>query len=161
VNPADKGKGVPASEQRQSGSSSLRHSREGLSINDTIAGDLNLSVGSRGVDVSGVETGSGAAAGLTSTSPTRSGSPAPRIVPPAQGSGTTPRATSGLTQDASSDRRGRSTATSVTPEEISARAYRCWQERGCPDGSPEIDWSRAERELDQERQRSRASAAGA
>lgn len=39
-------------------------------------------------------------------------------------------------------------------DEIAARAYRCWNERGCPEGSPEIDWSRAEQELRREREAS-------
>ncbi|MBS1857939.1 MAG: DUF2934 domain-containing protein [Acidobacteria bacterium] len=30
---------------------------------------------------------------------------------------------------------------------IAALAYRLWQERGCPEGSSEIDWYRAERQL--------------
>ena len=30
---------------------------------------------------------------------------------------------------------------------ISDRAYELWLERGCPEGSPEEDWYRAEREL--------------
>lgn len=30
--------------------------------------------------------------------------------------------------------------------EIAVLAYRYWQERGCPEGSPEEDWYRAERE---------------
>jgi hypothetical protein len=30
---------------------------------------------------------------------------------------------------------------------IAALAYQLWQGRGCPEGSPEIDWFRAEREL--------------
>jgi hypothetical protein len=30
---------------------------------------------------------------------------------------------------------------------ISKRAYELWLERGCPEGSPEEDWYRAEREL--------------
>lgn len=30
---------------------------------------------------------------------------------------------------------------------IAARAYQLWQERGCPVGSPENDWLRAEEEL--------------
>jgi hypothetical protein len=34
-----------------------------------------------------------------------------------------------------------------THEEICQRAYSLWEERGCPDGSPEVDWYRAEREL--------------
>ena len=32
-------------------------------------------------------------------------------------------------------------------ESIAELAYRYWQERGCPIGSPEEDWYRAEREL--------------
>jgi hypothetical protein len=31
--------------------------------------------------------------------------------------------------------------------EIARLAYEYWQARGCPDGSPEDDWFRAEREL--------------
>ena len=31
--------------------------------------------------------------------------------------------------------------------EIAALAYELWVERGCPDGSPEEDWYRAERQL--------------
>ena len=30
---------------------------------------------------------------------------------------------------------------------IAALAYQLWHARGCPDGSPEIDWLRAEEEL--------------
>jgi hypothetical protein len=30
---------------------------------------------------------------------------------------------------------------------IAARAYTLWQERGCPIGSPEEDWFRAEEDL--------------
>jgi hypothetical protein len=32
-------------------------------------------------------------------------------------------------------------------EEIAKRAYHFWEERGRPLGSPEVDWSRAERHL--------------
>ena len=32
-------------------------------------------------------------------------------------------------------------------ERIAMRAYECWHERGCPEGSPEVDWHRAENEL--------------
>lgn len=35
----------------------------------------------------------------------------------------------------------------ATEEQIAVLAYRLWQERGCPIGSPEIDWFRAEQEL--------------
>lgn len=31
---------------------------------------------------------------------------------------------------------------------IARLAYQYWQERGCPDGSPEEDWLRAERDLE-------------
>jgi hypothetical protein len=30
---------------------------------------------------------------------------------------------------------------------VAARAYELWQLRGCPEGSPEVDWYEAEREL--------------
>ncbi len=62
----------------------------GLSINDTIARNANLSVGSQGVDTSGVAAGAGAGAGSTSLTPTPDDSPAPQLVPGARGTGTTP-----------------------------------------------------------------------
>ena len=34
------------------------------------------------------------------------------------------------------------------PDQIAALAYLHWHARGCPDGSPEEDWFRAERELE-------------
>ena len=40
-------------------------------------------------------------------------------------------------------------------DEIAALAYALWQLRGCPDGSPDEDWFRAEAEL---RQRSETAA---
>jgi Protein of unknown function (DUF2934) len=36
----------------------------------------------------------------------------------------------------------------VTQEEISHRAYNLWMERGCPTGSGQEDWFRAENELE-------------
>jgi hypothetical protein len=33
------------------------------------------------------------------------------------------------------------------PEEIARLAYTYWEERGCPDGSSDDDWYRAEEEL--------------
>lgn len=36
---------------------------------------------------------------------------------------------------------------SPTQDEIEQVAYRLWQERGAPIGSPEVDWERAEQEL--------------
>lgn len=44
-------------------------------------------------------------------------------------------------------------ATRTTPtaesihEQIAALAYALWQERGCPEGSPEVDWFAAETKL--------------
>jgi hypothetical protein len=32
-------------------------------------------------------------------------------------------------------------------QQIALRAYEFWQERGCPLGTPEADWFRAEQEL--------------
>ena len=38
--------------------------------------------------------------------------------------------------------------TEPTSEDVvSKRAYELWLERGCPEGSPEEDWYRAEREM--------------
>ena len=36
---------------------------------------------------------------------------------------------------------------SLRHELIAVVAYRFWHERGCPDGSPETDWFRAEEHL--------------
>ena len=41
-----------------------------------------------------------------------------------------------MTSDNDSDRK-----------EIERLAYAFWQERGCPLGSPEVDWLRAEKEM--------------
>ena len=132
---------------------------QGLSINDTIAGGANLSVGSRGVDTSGVKSGSGAGAGMTSVTPGESGgSPAPNVVPGARGAGMTPRGSTGVDQTPTTRL---DAANEPTAGEISARAYRCWHERGCPEGSPEVDWHRAQEELRRERQARRSAAATA
>ncbi len=158
----------------------LERPRAGLSINDTIAADANLSVGARGTDVSGVRTGSGAGAGMTSVTPGGSGgSPAPNIVPGARSSGTTPRGTTGVDQSPTTrvnEASGRGEAMSgreqmtsgrtnvgsgPSDEEIGARAYRCWHERGCPHGSSEVDWHRAEEELRREREKQRSAGASA
>jgi len=34
-----------------------------------------------------------------------------------------------------------------SPDSIAALAYEFWHARGCPEGSPEVDWFRAEQEL--------------
>jgi hypothetical protein len=119
-----------------------RRTKAGLSIRDTVAGDTTLSVGS---------TGAGAGAGLTSTTPGNSGSPAPSIVPGARSSGTTPRGDSLSSQQPTASFDSSSVESngsdSLGHHEIAARAYDCWRERGCPDGSAEEDWRRAEEEL--------------
>ena len=140
--------------------------RQGLSINDTIAASANMSVGSRGVDTSGTAVGAGAGAGTTYLTPEADESAAPTVVPGARGSGTTPRGDAMTGQpattrlDAGTEGQAAYTSTEGQPaygftvEEISERAYRCWHRRGCPHGSPEVDWEsaveelRAERELD-------------
>lgn len=35
----------------------------------------------------------------------------------------------------------------MNQQEIAELAYELWQAGGCPDGSPEVDWFRAEQEL--------------
>ncbi|MBV9267076.1 MAG: DUF2934 domain-containing protein [Acidobacteriaceae bacterium] len=121
--------------------------RSGLSINDTIAADANLSVGSRGTDVSGVRAGAGAGAGSTYVTPASRGeSPAPNVVPDARGSGMTPLSDTAPGQTPTRHLSPEETR-SLTHEEIASHAYRCWHQRGCPEGSPEEDWHRAEREL--------------
>jgi hypothetical protein len=138
-------KGKPKTDdlEEQEASNRARRSR-GLSINETVASNANLSVGSRGVDVSGVRSGAGAGAGMTMTTPgSAAESPAPNIVPGATATGTTPRGEASRQQVPTM----RMDEEGPTREEIAARAYRCWQERGCPEGSAEEDWCRAEEEL--------------
>ena len=36
---------------------------------------------------------------------------------------------------------------SASHESIALRAFQLWQDRGCPVGSPEVDWEQAEDEL--------------
>lgn len=36
---------------------------------------------------------------------------------------------------------------------ITERAYQCWQRRGRPIGSPEVDWYRAENDFKREQER--------
>ena len=37
--------------------------------------------------------------------------------------------------------------TEIASGEVALRAYRLWEKRGCPFGSPEEDWFRAEQEI--------------
>jgi hypothetical protein len=132
---------------------SLRARRRGLSINDTVAAGPNMSVGARGFDVSGVEGGAGAGAGMTNVTPGERGeSPAPNVVPGGRGTGNAPRGDWNV-QDQAHD----NPDLGPTNEEIAARAYQCWLERGSPQGTPEEDWSRAEQELRRQRSQGRAS----
>lgn len=128
--------------------------RQGLSINDTIAADANLSVGGRGVDTSGVVSGAGAGAGSTTLTPGNSGSPAPRVVPGAASTGTTPRGDSGLSASPNpgADLQRENTA-GPTDDEIGERAHLHWIARGRPHGSPEVDWISARQELIEDRRR--------
>lgn len=50
-------------------------------------------------------------------------------------------------QDASPETSGPSAELPPDYEQIASLAYALWQQRGCPDGSPEEDWFRAEKEL--------------
>jgi len=81
----------PLTEEERRARMKARPAR-GLSINDTVARDANLSVGARGVDTSGVSAGAGAGAGSTLLTPAESGSPAPQVLPPGRGTGTTANA---------------------------------------------------------------------
>ena len=75
--------------------SSAEKPRAGLSVNDTVAANANLSVGGRGADTSGVRAGSGAGAGGTHLSAASSNrSPVPNVEPGPGGVGTTPLSTS-------------------------------------------------------------------
>jgi hypothetical protein len=164
----------PKSGSEQAGAGSAK----GLSINDTIAGDTLLSTGSGGVDTSGVRAGAGAGAGTASLNTSPSGSPAPNVVGGSRGTGATPgsatstgqspvgRAETGVpgTGRTELDLAGDDNAdygdVSLSSDEISSRAFDYWCERGCPEGSPEVDWQRAEAEI-RARRRSRTSAANA
>jgi len=42
---------------------------------------------------------------------------------------------------------GATTSSSPQTEEIASRAYKIWQERGCPEGFDEVHWHLAEQEI--------------
>jgi hypothetical protein len=46
---------------------------------------------------------------------------------------------------------------SYSHEHIAQLAYKLWQERGCPEGTPEVDWDRAMQLLDQPSQSNMAT----
>jgi hypothetical protein len=39
------------------------------------------------------------------------------------------------------------TAATDFHEQVARLAYALWQERGCPEGTPEVDWFQAEQQL--------------
>jgi hypothetical protein len=120
-----------------------RRPRRGLSVNDTVAGGPNMSVGARGFDVSGVEGGAGAGAGMTQVTPGSQGeSPAPNVVPGARGTGNAPRGDWTI-----HEQQGADPTLGPTNDEIASRAYEIWNECGCPHGSHEEHWLQAEQEL--------------
>ena len=45
------------------------------------------------------------------------------------------------------DSTAKSAEPAPTQDQIAELAYTLWQQRGCPDGSPEVDWLEAEEEL--------------
>jgi hypothetical protein len=42
------------------------------------------------------------------------------------------------------------TSKAITDDMIASRAYEKWEQRGCPEGEPEVDWFAARAELEQE-----------
>jgi hypothetical protein len=79
---------APLTEEERRARAKAKPAR-GLSINDTVARDANMSVGARGVETSGVSAGAGAGAGSTVLTPTPAESAAPKVVPGSRGTGTT------------------------------------------------------------------------
>jgi len=156
---------VPETEGTKSGKKVEGGNRTGLSIKDTVAGPANLSIGSIGVETSGASSGAGVGAGMTYTSATTAGeSPSPAILPGERGSGTTVRGASNNAAPAAAmpstdtevhnaSNASRGGDKSYGSDDVAAHAYRCWHERGCPEGSPEVDWHRAEEELRNRRAR--------
>jgi Protein of unknown function (DUF2934) len=138
------------SEQQQR----AKQPRQGLSINDTIAADANLSVGGRGVDTSGVKAGAGAGAGSSHVTAGNSGSPAPTVVPGASSTGTTPLGDSGLSHSPNPGASAqRESGSGPTDDEIAERAHSYWIQRGRPHGSAHVDWDRARQDLIEEHRR--------
>lgn len=125
----------------------VRARRRGLSINDTIAAEANMSVGARGVDFSGVEGGAGAGAGTTYLTPGESGeSPAPNVIPGSRGTGSAPRGNWIIQEQP-----GSNPDLGPNRDEIAVRAHEIWNECGCPHGSHEEHWFQAENEVRQRR----------
>ena len=162
----DKTKGGGNDASPVSGSDAARATkpRAGLSINDTVAADASLSVGSRGVDVSGARAGAGAGTGGTHLSSGAVGeSPAVQVKAGPTGTGTTPLgdATRSQVTTMGGSSSGEGDMEMLDYDEVSTHAYNMWHERGRPHGSPEEDWHRAEQEVRERRAKQRTSAASA
>ena len=110
----------------------------GLSVNDTVAANGNPSVGAQGVDTSGVNAGAGAGAGMTRLD--SSASSVPEIVPGSRGSGTT---TAGASSTQAAQAAFPEDTHDYSEADLSQAAYEAWCDRGCPEGSPEVDWQTA------------------
>ena len=54
---------------------------------------------------------------------------------------------SGATEPQSMEEPASLAGNEITVETIARRAYELWVERGCPEGTPEVDWFCAEQEL--------------
>jgi hypothetical protein len=56
-------------------------------------------------------------------------------------------ATALLNKPASESKRKNSATAAPEPDHVAELAYTLWESRGCPIGSPEDDWFKAEQEL--------------
>ena len=56
-------------------------------------------------------------------------------------------ATALLNKPASESKRKVSATAAPEPDQVAELAYTLWESRGCPIGSPEEDWFKAEQEL--------------
>ena len=113
----------------------LQKVSSGLSVNDTIASNANLSVGSQGVDTSGVSSGAGVGAGMTRLDSNRASTV--DVVPGARTTAvgsSSAQATKANSPDSEEQ---------YTDSDVSEMAYSAWCDRGCPEGSPEVDWQTA------------------
>ncbi len=146
--PSSSSSGTPKSKED---AARLQKVSSSLSVNDTVAGSANLSTGAGGVDTSGVSSGAGAGKGMTKLNSDRSS--VTETVPGARGSGTTDLSGSTV-QATEANFPGEANESTSELEEM---AHQAWCDRGCPVGSPEVDWQTAV-----ERQRSkRGKAVGA
>jgi len=56
-------------------------------------------------------------------------------------------ATALMNKDTSESKRKNSATAASEPDHVALIAYTLWESRGCPIGSPEVDWFKAEQEL--------------